>query len=93
VTAYKPNSHLGFGWEIFTDNVIRYINQHLPHVVYVLWGNYAKSKKYLITNSQHLVLTASHPSPLSAYYGFFGSKPFSKINAYLAQHNLKTINW
>jgi uracil-DNA glycosylase len=93
VTAFKPNSHEGLGWQTFTDNVIKYINEHLSHVVFVLWGNFAKSKQVLITNPDHYVLTASHPSPLSAHFGFFGSKPFSQINRYLLSHHLQPINW
>ena len=81
----KPLSHKGKGWEIFTDNIIRYLNDREQMVIFVLWGSYARSKKELITNPQHKIIESVHPSPLSANRGFFGSKPFSKINGYLKQ--------
>ena len=86
-------SHQGMGWEIFTDNVIKLINEKDEPVVFILWGRYARSKKKLITNPKHLVIESAHPSPLSAYNGFFGSKPFSKTNKYLESMGIKPINW
>lgn len=86
-------SHQGMGWEIFTDNVIKKINEKDEPVVFILWGRYARSKKALITNPNHCVIESAHPSPLSAYHGFFGSKPFSKTNNYLISQGLKPINW
>ena len=89
----KPGSHQKLGWETFTDAVITAISTHKEHVVFILWGNFAKSKAALIDETKHLILTAPHPSPLSAYTGFFGSKPFSKTNEYLEVHGLSTISW
>ena len=86
-------SHQGMGWETFTDNVIKLINEKDEPVVFILWGRYARSKKKLITNPKHLVIESAHPSPLSAYNGFFGSKPFSKTNKYLESKGIKPINW
>lgn len=86
-------SHQGMGWETFTDNVIKKINEKNAPVVFILWGRYARSKKALITNPKHYVIESAHPSPLSAYHGFFGSKPFSKTNNYLISQGLKPINW
>ena len=86
-------SHQGMGWEIFTDNVIKLINEKDTPVVFILWGRYARSKKKLITNPIHYVVESAHPSPLSAYNGFFGSRPFSKTNNYLISKGLKPINW
>ena len=86
-------SHQGMGWETFTDNVIKKINEKDEPVVFILWGRYARSKKTLITNPKHYVIESAHPSPLSAYHGFFGSKPFSKTNNYLLSQGLKPINW
>lgn len=88
----KPNSHQGKGWEIFTDQVIRYLNERERGMVFMLWGRNAYAKKQLITNSQHLVLTAAHPSPLSAYSGFFGCGHFSKANEFLKLQN-REIRW
>lgn len=79
----KANSHKDIGWEIFTDFVIKQINEKLNNVVFILWGRSAKDKKKLITNPSHYIIESAHPSPLSAYNGFFGSKPFSKTNEYL----------
>lgn len=93
VTAGLSNSHQGWGWEQFTDAVIKKISEEKEHVVFILWGNYARSKKTLIDESKHLVLESPHPSPFSADKGFFGSKPFSKTNEYLQTHNLQRINW
>ena len=86
-------SHQGKGWERFTDAVIGCINQHCEHVVFLLWGSYAQKKGAQIDNSRHLVLAAPHPSPLSAYRGFFGCRHFSKANAYLQAHQREGINW
>ncbi len=88
-----PKSHSNKGWEIFTDEVIRIINKKETPVVFILWGSDARSKKYLITNKKHLVIESAHPSPLSAYRGFFGSKPFSKTNDFLIANNIKPIDW
>ena len=89
----KANSHKNKGWEIFTSRVIEELNKDEHPKVFVLWGNDAIKKKELITNSKHLVITSPHPSPLSSYRGFFGSKPFSKINAFLVNNNLEPIDW
>lgn len=93
VEEKKPASHQNFGWEKFTDAVIEIINKKENPVVFILWGNYARSKKKIITNSIHYVIESPHPSPFSAYHGFFGSKPFSKTNNFLVSHNIKPINW
>ena len=93
VRAGQANSHKGKGWEQFTDDVIRLLDQREEPVVFLLWGNNAKAKKALIQHPQHLVLTAAHPSPLSAYHGFFGCKHFSKANAFLREHGLPEIDW
>ncbi len=89
----KANSHKGKGWEIFTDHVISKLNSLDQPIVFLLWGNNAKAKKVLLTNPNHLVLTAAHPSPLSAYNGFFGCHHFSKTNEYLQQKGVEPINW
>ena len=92
VEAHKANSHKGKGWEILTDAIISsLINKE--HMVYILWGRNARNKTKLITNPNHLILESAHPSPLSAYNGFFGSKPFSKTNEYLIKNNLSPIDW
>ena len=88
----KPNSHKGMGWELFTDAVIKYLNERQRGMVFLLWGRNAFEKKQLITSPQHLVLTCAHPSPLSAYNGFFGCGHFVKANEFLAKQG-KTINW
>lgn len=88
-----PLSHRGHGWEIFTDNIIRYLNARKTPIVFVLWGSYARSKKELITNPIHHIVESAHPSPLSASRGFLGSKPFSRINAYLKKDGLTEIKW
>ncbi len=92
VVAGSPNSHRGRGWEQFTDAVIQSLNMRECGMVFMLWGRNALEKKSLITNPNHLVLTAAHPSPLSAYNGFFGCKHFSKANAFLARQG-KHIEW
>lgn len=89
----SPLSHKDKGWETFTDAVISKLNEREKPVVFVLWGSYARSKKTLITNPNHLILESVHPSPLSAHRGFFGSKPFSKINEFLEKNNIERINW
>lgn len=93
VEANKAASHKGRGWEIFTDEVISILNNKDTPVVFILWGGYARSKKKLITNPLHSIVESAHPSPLSAYNGFFGSKPFSKTNEFLIAHHDKPINW
>ena len=89
----RPNSHQGKGWEIFTDKVIAVVNALEDPVVFVLWGAYAQKKGAMIDVSRHLVIRSPHPSPLSAYRGFLGSRPFSKINHFLAQQGQVEINW
>lgn len=93
VVASSPASHQGKGWEAFTDTVIKSISDGHEHVVFMLWGNFARSKKNLIDETKHLVLEAPHPSPFSAYTGFFGCKHFSLCNTYLANNNKKEISW
>lgn len=89
----KPLSHVGKGWEIFTDNIIKELNKSDKPIIFVLWGSYARGKKELISNPIHHIIESVHPSPLSANRGFLGSKPFSKINKYLKQDGFDTINW
>lgn len=89
----KPLSHKDKGWEIFTDSVIKKLNERNKPVIFVLWGSFARSKKELITNPIHHIIESPHPSPLSASRGFFGSKPFSKINAFLENDGIEGINW
>ncbi len=93
VEAHRPKSHAGKGWEIFTTEVIKYLNENREHLVFILWGRDARNKKVLIDESKHLILESPHPSPLSAHQGFFGSKPFSKANNYLTEHHLTPIKW
>lgn len=93
VEAHTPTSHKNHGWETFTDEIIKIINEKTTPVVFILWGSYARAKKKLITNPIHYVIESAHPSPFSAYNGFFGSKPFSKTNAFLKKHGIKEINW
>ena len=93
VPAGNANGHAGLIWEHFTDAIIRLINDLDRPVVFILWGGYARKKKTLITNGQHLVLESAHPSPLSSYRGFFGSRPFSKTNAFLTKHQEAPIDW
>lgn len=89
----SPASHKNLGWQSFTDEIIRRIEKKDDVVVYILWGNFAKSKKELITNPKHFVIESAHPSPFSARYGFFGSKPFSKTNKILTDNGCKPIDW
>ena len=89
----KPASHKMIGWEEFTDNVIKKLNEKETPVVFILWGNFAKDKAKYITNPKHLIISSSHPSPFSVNYGFFGSKPFSKTNEFLRKNKLKEIEW
>lgn len=93
VRAGMANSHAGKGWEILTDDVIKKISGDRKNVVFILWGNNARSKKSLIDKSKHLILESAHPSPLSAYNGFFNSKPFSKTNTYLSARGIEPIDW
>lgn len=93
VRARSAGSHQGQGWEQFTDAVIRTLSEKREHLVFILWGNYAKAKGAHIDRSKHLVIESAHPSPFSASNGFFGSKPFSKTNAYLEKHDETLIDW
>ena len=93
VQAHQANSHRGIGWEEFTNAVISVLNEQDRPIVYILWGAPAQTKKKMLNNPKHLILEAPHPSPLSAYRGFFGSKPFSKTNAFLEANGLKPIDW
>ena len=93
VVKDRPLSHKDKGWEIFTDTVISKLNERVDPVIFVLWGSFARSKKELITNSRHKIIESVHPSPLSANRGFFGSKPYSKVNNYLKQMNKEEIEW
>jgi len=89
----KPGSHSKWGWEEFTNATIEFMSKENPHVVFVLWGDYARKKKSLIDLSKHAVIESAHPSPLSAYRGFFGSKPFSKVNEQLSAWGKEEIKW
>ena len=93
VRAHEPNSHKDLGWEKFTDFIIKEISEKKENVVFVLWGAFAQKKEELINPSKHFVIKSAHPSPFSVYRGFYGSKPFSKINNYLISKNKKPINW
>ena len=93
VEEHNPTSHKNHGWETFTDDIIKIINNKKTPVAFILWGSYARNKKSLITNPIHYVIESPHPSPFSAYSGFFGSKPFSKTNNFLKSKGLKEINW
>jgi uracil-DNA glycosylase len=93
VREHKPASHRNRGWEIFTDNIIKIISEEKDHIVFILWGKYAQTKKTLINQNKHLILESNHPSPLSAYRGFWGNKHFSQTNEYLIKHKVKPINW
>lgn len=93
VRAHQANSHRGIGWEEFTDAAIRVLNDVDRPLVFILWGRPARMKKAMLTNPAHLILEAAHPSPLSAYNGFFGSRPFSQTNAFLEAHGIEPIDW
>lgn len=93
VEAHRPTSHQRRGWETFTDEVIMRLNNDRDKLVFILWGSYAIKKGAFIDRNRHCVITSPHPSPLSAYRGFFGSKPFSKANEYLIKHNQIPIDW
>ncbi len=93
VQADLAGSHQKKGWETFTDSAIKAVANEKEHVVFLLWGNYAQQKAQYIDRTKHLVLTAVHPSPLSAHRGFFGCKHFSQTNQYLTEHGLEPINW
>lgn len=93
VRQSHPGSHSKNGWEEFTDNVIKLLSKEKEYLVFILWGNYARSKKKFIDDTKHLILEAPHPSPFSADRGFFGSKPFSKTNQYLKEHKIGEISW
>jgi uracil-DNA glycosylase len=88
-----PASHRGIGWELFTDAIIKKLNEKDTPIVFILWGNFARSKKQFITNSIHYIIESPHPSPFSADRGFFGSRPFSKTNKFLKDNNIKEIDW
>ena len=93
VRAHQANSHQGRGWEQFTDAVIRKLNEKNEPIVFLLWGKPAQMKKSMLNNPNHLILQAPHPSPLSAYRGFFGCRHFSQTNEFLKQHGLEPIDW
>ena len=93
VRAHAPASHQGHGWEQFTDAIIRAVNEQDRPIVYMLWGKPAQSKIPMLTNPKHLILKAPHPSPLSAYRGFFGCKHFSQANAFLEENGIEPIDW
>lgn len=89
----QANSHQSIGWSVFTDEIIKRLNRRDEPIVFILWGGNARSKKKYITNSHHLVIESAHPSPLSAYNGFFGSRPFSRANEFLCKNGIEGINW
>lgn len=93
VRAHAANSHRGIGWEEFTDAAIRVLDEQDRPIVFILWGRPAQMKKSMLHNPKHLILEAPHPSPLSAYRGFFGSRPFSKTNAFLRENGVPEIDW
>lgn len=93
VRAHQAGSHQGKGWEQFTDAVIKAVNEEDRPIVFILWGRPAQMKRKMLNNPKHLILEAPHPSPLSSYRGFFGSKPFSKTNNFLVEHGVEPINW
>ena len=93
VQAHRANSHQNIGWEEFTDAAIRVLAAQDRPMVFILWGRPAQRKQSMITNPRHLIITSPHPSPLSAYRGFFGSRPFSRTNEYLVRNGLSAINW
>lgn len=89
----KAGSHSSLGWEFFTDAIIKKLNEKETPIVFILWGSFARSKKFYITNPKHYIVESPHPSPFSARNGFFGSKPFSKTNSFLKENGLKPIDW
>ena len=91
--AHEANSHRGKGWETFTDRIISILNERETPIVFILWGSNAKTKDQLITNPAHCIITGAHPSPLSAYRGFFGGNYFSKANEFLAAAGREPVNW
>lgn len=93
VRAHQANSHRGMGWEQFTDAAIRILNEQDRPIVFILWGSPAQKKAQMLNNPKHLILKAPHPSPLSAYRGFFGSRPFSQTNEFLVKNGLDPIDW
>lgn len=93
VRAHQAGSHQNKGWETFTDAAIRHLAEEREHLVFILWGSYAQKKGAMIDRNKHLVLSSAHPSPLSAYRGFFGNGHFSKTNKYLLEHGIEPINW
>ena len=93
VRAHQANSHHGKGWEEYTDAAIRALNEQNRPIVFILWGRPAQMKENMLSNPNHLILKAPHPSPLSAYRGFFGSKPFSQTNHFLQNHGIEPIDW
>lgn len=93
VDANQANSHRGLGWEPFTDGVISHVSDNLDHVVFILWGKPAQKKERLIDTSRHCVIKSTHPSPLSAHRGFFGTRPFSRANEYLEAHGRAAVDW
>jgi uracil-DNA glycosylase len=93
VQQARAASHANKGWENFTDRIIALLNEQREHLAFVLWGSYAQRKGQLVDRKRHLVIATPHPSPLSADRGFFGSRPFSRINAYLEQHHIEPIDW
>ncbi len=93
VRAHQPASHQGKGWETFTDAIIKAVNKEERPIVFILWGSPARKKKAMLDNPKHMILEAPHPSPLSSYRGFFGSRPFSKTNTFLAENGVPPIDW
>lgn len=93
VVKGKPASHSDLGWQKITNRIIKHLSDRKEHLVFILWGKFAQSKRSIIDDEKHLIITSAHPSPLSAYQGFFGSRPFSRTNQYLLTHNIKPIEW
>jgi uracil-DNA glycosylase len=93
VAAHRAGSHQGKGWEVFTDAVIHALAERRDNLVFILWGSYAQRKGAFIDRARHCVIESAHPSPLSAYRGFFGSRPFARANEYLAAHGIAQIDW
>ena len=93
VRAHQANSHQGRGWEQFTDHIIELLNDHEKPIIFILWGSPARRKRSMITNERHLIIESPHPSPLSAYRGFFGSRPFSRCNNFLKANGETPIDW